>query len=64
MDDNQEHHPLSRWVDPMEEGISENLRLGYIELVGVGEDGEVRYRLTPKGEARVKTLIEPGDSDE
>lgn len=30
---------------------------GYLELAGVGTDGEIRYRLTPAGEARVRAML-------
>ncbi len=36
--------------------IWKNIRLGYMELVGVGEDGELMYRITPAGEARVEAM--------
>jgi hypothetical protein len=38
--------------------IWENVRLGYMEMIGVGEDGQVRYRLTPAGVARAERLME------
>lgn len=36
--------------------IWENIRLGYMELVGVGEDGQMRYRLTEAGQERVEQV--------
>lgn len=39
-----------------EQGIAENVRLGYMEVAGVDEDGEVLYRLTPEGEARIEAM--------
>ena len=44
--------------DAIEAGILENIRLGYVEFAGVGEDGKMRYRLTAEGEKRVTQLLE------
>lgn len=41
--------------------ILENVRLGYIEFAGVGPSGEIRYRLTESGKARVKRLLSGDD---
>lgn len=37
--------------------LFENVALGYMEIVGVGEDGELVFRLTPAGEGRAARLI-------
>jgi hypothetical protein len=46
----------------VEASVAENVRLGYMEVWGVGDDGQVRYRLTPAGEARVEALL-AGDQE-
>jgi hypothetical protein len=40
----------------IDEAILENLRLGYFEEVGLGDDGEMRYRLTDKGRRYVENM--------
>jgi hypothetical protein len=42
--------------------IWENVRLGYMELVGVGEDGQMRYRLTEAGQQRIDR-VQRGDDE-
>jgi hypothetical protein len=40
----------------IDEAILENLRLGYFEEVGLGDDGEMLYRLTDKGRRYVENM--------
>lgn len=42
--------------------ILENVRLGLMEFASVGEDGAMRYRLTPAGVARIERLLHRDDS--
>lgn len=37
--------------------MDENVRLGDMEEVGVGENGEMRYRLTEQGKRKVEAMI-------
>lgn len=38
----------------VDEGLWENVRLGHMELAGTDDMGQLRYRITEKGEARVR----------
>lgn len=40
----------------VDEGLWENVRLGHMEVAGTDESGQLRYRITEKGEARVRAM--------
>lgn len=44
-------------VESTEAAIQENVRLGYMEEVGLGPDGDMRYRMTDAGTAKVRELL-------
>jgi hypothetical protein len=45
-----------RTVAEIEAGMGENVRLGYMEIVGVDESGQPTYRLTEAGKRRVEAM--------
>ena len=42
--------------EELDQGIAENLRLGYMEILGHDDKGEPIYRMTEKGEEFVKNM--------
>jgi hypothetical protein len=42
--------------------IDENIAKGFMEIAGVGPDGEVQYRLTKAGEEHVERMIQAQQS--
>jgi hypothetical protein len=48
----------------IEESLGENIRLGYVEVVGVDENGEITYRLTPEGKRHVEEDLLSGRSED
>lgn len=49
-----------------EDLIWQNIELGYMEVVGVGDDGQIRYRVTEAGKAHLERLLgyDPADPPE
>ena len=46
------------WSDSqIEEAMEENVRLGFMEHAGIGEDGEQRYRMTEAGTREVEKIL-------
>lgn len=46
----------------VEEGLAENLRLGYIEVAGVDADGQTTYRMTETGIQHVEQALAHDES--
>lgn len=51
--------------DPVENGIVQNIRDGYIAIVGIRDDGELELSITDTGRAHVEEMLlrEPATHD-
>jgi hypothetical protein len=43
-------------ADEVRQGMAENLRLGYLAVVGRSQDGELQFRLTSAGKQHVENM--------
>jgi D-Tyr-tRNAtyr deacylase len=43
--------------DEVDDGIVDNIRRGYMAIVGIENDGTLKFSLTPTGKARVEEMV-------